>query len=186
MLILSALIYWLLLLLLVAAAFATSLISWFRPSRYLTLASAIALVAAVIVAITPTPGSSMVLSIVTGALCLALAIVGGGPAASTVLQLATRGTSTFGVHGGILLDGGRREVLRGGLTIGLLERAAIAGTLIAGFPEGIAIVVAIKGVGRFTELSDAEAQERFIIGTFASVLWACAAASISLLVRGGL
>ncbi|AWB90552.1 hypothetical protein DF220_13415 [Salinibacterium hongtaonis] len=170
----------------VVASLATALISWFRPSKYLTLASAITLVAAVIVAIMPTPGASVVLSIITGTLCLALAVIGGGPAASVVLQLATRGSSTFGVHGGILLDGGRREVLRGGLTIGLLERAAIAGTLIAGFPEGLAVVVAIKGVGRFTELSDAEAQERFIIGTFASVLWACIAASISLLVRGGL
>ena len=72
----------------------------------------------------------------------------------------------------------RREVLRGGLTIGVLERIATAGTIIAGFPEGLAIVVAVKGVGRFTELEAPEARERFIIGTFASLTWACAAALV--------
>ena len=92
-----------------------------------------------------------------------------------------------GLHGGILVTerptaeeqrqgvvtGARREVLRGGLTIGVLERVATAGTIIAGFPEGLAIVVAVKGVGRFSELAAAEARERFIIGTLSSLLWAC-------------
>jgi hypothetical protein len=55
---------------------------------------------------------------------------------------------------------------------------ATAGTIIAGFPEGLAIVVAVKGVGRFTELEAPEARERFIIGTFASLIWACAAALV--------
>ena len=64
-------------------------------------------------------------------------------------------------------------MLRGGTTIGYLERLAVVMALIAGFPEAIAIVVAIKGVGRFSELAAAEARERFIIGTLSSLLWAC-------------
>lgn len=75
------------------------------------------------------------------------------------------------------------EVLRGGATIGYLERVAVAASLLAGYPEGLAVVVAIKGVGRFTELSEPETRERFIIGTFASLVWACAGAAIALLAR---
>ena len=70
------------------------------------------------------------------------------------------------------------EVLRGGLMIGILERLAVAGAILAGFPEAIAVVVAIKGVGRVTELATAEARERFIIGTLASLIWACACAAL--------
>jgi hypothetical protein len=69
-------------------------------------------------------------------------------------------------------------VLRGGTTIGLLERFATAAAIIAGFPEAIAVVVGIKGVGRFTELNEAEARERFIIGTLVSLIWACACAAL--------
>lgn len=75
------------------------------------------------------------------------------------------------------------EVLRGGATIGYLERVAVAASLLAGYPEGLAVVVAIKGVGRFTELSEPESRERFIIGTFASLVWASAGAAIALLAR---
>ena len=120
------------------------------------------------------------------------AVFGGSPAAATALNLAMSGTVSPGLHGGIVVTerptpaeqrqgvttGARREVLRGGLTIGVLERIATAGTIIAGFPEGLAIVVAVKGVGRFTELEAPEARERFIIGTFASLIWACAAALV--------
>lgn len=70
------------------------------------------------------------------------------------------------------------EVLRGGTTIGVLERLAIAGAIIAGFPEAIAVVIAIKGVGRFSELAASEAKERFIMGTLASFVWACACALV--------
>ena len=47
--------------------------------------------------------------------------------------------------------------------------------IIAGYPEAIAIVVAIKGIGRFSELTEADTRERFIIGTLASLVWACVA-----------
>lgn len=77
-------------------------------------------------------------------------------------------------------------VLRGGAWIGYLERAAISATLLAGWPEGMALVLAVKGVGRYPELrgpqsAQANAPEAFIIGTLASVLWAAAAAGTATL-----
>ncbi|HHU39798.1 MAG TPA: hypothetical protein GXZ45_11030 [Propionibacterium sp.] len=62
-----------------------------------------------------------------------------------------------------------RPLLRGGLWVGILERVAITGAIIAGHPELIAVVVAVKGLGRYPELQQAGgASERFIIGTLAS------------------
>src|SRR3954453_5242118 len=43
-------------------------------------------------------------------------------------------------------------VLRGGLVIGFLERAAVAVAIFSGQPVAIAYVVAIKGLGRYPEL----------------------------------
>ncbi len=76
-----------------------------------------------------------------------------------------------------------RPVLRGGVWIGALERAAVAGCLVAGIAEGIVVVIAIKGLGRYPELRAQGAAERFIIGTFTSLLWAGAAAGVALLIR---
>ena len=42
----------------------------------------------------------------------------------------------------------------------------------------IAVVVALKGIGRFSELATAETRERFIIGTLASLVWACIVAAL--------
>ena len=72
-------------------------------------------------------------------------------------------------------------VLRGGLWIGLLERIAVTTTLFMGWPEGIAVVLGVKGLGRYKELGKEGAAERFILGTFASVLWACATYGVVLL-----
>lgn len=71
------------------------------------------------------------------------------------------------------------EILLGGRMIGILERLAITGLLLAGYPAGIAAIVAIKGLGRFHELRGphgALASEKFVIGTLASYLWAGLAA----------
>lgn len=79
-----------------------------------------------------------------------------------------------------LLETGR--VLRGGRWIGILERAAVYATLVAGFPAGLAMIIAIKGLGRYPELraqADTRVGELFIIGTFASMLWAAAFAGIA-------
>ncbi|MFH6690119.1 hypothetical protein QVL82_14990, partial [Cellulosimicrobium funkei] len=65
------------------------------------------------------------------------------------------------------------KALRGGTWIGILERFAITGCLLAGEPGGIAFVVAIKGLGRYPELREHPvASERFVIGTLASMCWA--------------
>ncbi len=111
----------------------------------------------------------------------AIAILAGSPLTVVVLDLASRGAPVRrGAHGGILIrrerTGEEQEVLRGGTTIGLLERAAIVGAIAVGHPEVIAALIAIKGLGRFNELDSAAARERFIIGTLASMLWAGACA----------
>lgn len=73
------------------------------------------------------------------------------------------------------------EVLRGGAWIGSLERLAIYAALLVGYPEGIAIVLALKGLARYPELkaTTSGTAERFIIGTFVSVLVATAAAGLA-------
>ena len=70
-------------------------------------------------------------------------------------------------------DGGSTALLRGGLVIGLLERAAVSLAILAGHPDVLAVVVAVKGLGRFAELRERPAAaERFVIGSLASLLWA--------------
>ncbi|WP_265521270.1 hypothetical protein [Oerskovia flava] len=65
------------------------------------------------------------------------------------------------------------KALRGGTWIGVLERLAITLCLLAGYPAGIAFVVAIKGLGRYPELREHPvASERFVIGTLSSMVWA--------------
>ena len=100
-------------------------------------------------------------------------------------ELLPRRTSGVGPAGAVTGPTGQpvedvaerpENVLRGGAWIGYLERAAVASTLLAGWPEGIALVLAVKGVGRYAELRETNAPETFIIGTFASLLWAAAAA----------
>jgi hypothetical protein len=116
----------------------------------------------------------------------ALAVLGGNPITRRILDVASHGRVEEGDNGGILLrapslpgavagegGGAVREVMRGGATIGYLERVAVTLGIIAGFPEAIAVIVALKGIGRFSELASAEARERFIIGTLASLVWAC-------------
>lgn len=110
-----------------------------------------------------------------------LAVAGGGPLTALVFDLVDRREHNTEVE-----SAGR--VLRGGAWIGALERLAIYATLVAGWPEGLAVVLAVKGLGRYPELRAAEdgvrtgAAERFIIGTFTSVLWACGCAGVVLLV----
>lgn len=106
-------------------------------------------------------------------LVILASLTGGGPTASATLRLA---------------DPGRRDrpgpadpnVLHGGAWVGALERLGVTGALLAGWPEGLAVALAIKGLGRYPELRDPAAAERFIIGTFASVLWACACAGVGI------
>jgi hypothetical protein len=107
-----------------------------------------------------------------------VAVVGGGPLTARVFDLVDRReppAQSMDRAG---------QVLRGGAWIGGLERAAVFASLAAGWPEGLAVVLALKGLGRYPELRAAEdgvrtgAAERFIIGTFASVLFAAACAGV--------
>jgi len=121
----------------------------------------------------PSPGvvqATMLLAVVT-------AVTGGGPVATAVLRSAdpTSAATTGGP--------GDPEVLRGGAWIGVLERLSIACALLAGWPEGLAVVLAVKGLGRFAELRAPAAAERFILGTLASGLWAIACVGVVVLLR---
>ncbi|MBY4130431.1 hypothetical protein HQO83_18710 [Rhodococcus fascians] len=132
-----------------------------------TAAASALLAAAAVLAIVAGPALGfghavgVVLSVVAAAL-------GGTATVPTVFTIARRRRGSTGDD--------PVEPLRGGLTIGVLERVAVAVSILAGWPEGIAIVLAVKGLARYPELRESHASEQFIIGTFASVLWALAAA----------
>lgn len=69
--------------------------------------------------------------------------------------------------------------LRGGRVIGLLERTAVAASLLLAWPAGVGVILAVKSLARFSELRAPRASEQFILGTFASVLWAAAFAGVA-------
>lgn len=80
-----------------------------------------------------------------------------------------------------------REVLRGGMWIGILERVGLTATILAGRFELAAVVVAIKALGRYPEIRENPAvSERFIIGTLTSLLVAAACGAAGLAVLGAL
>ncbi|MFD2094332.1 hypothetical protein [Blastococcus deserti] len=106
------------------------------------------------------------------------AVLGGGPVATAVLRAAD--PAAVGVAGGPQDP----SILRGGAWIGVLERAAVAAALLAGSAEALAVVLAVKGLGRFAELRAPAAAERFIVGTLASGLWAAACVGVAVLLRG--
>ncbi|WP_062078900.1 hypothetical protein [Demequina globuliformis] len=95
---------------------------------------------------------------------LALSAAAGAPVIGWALRRIEPGAQTPGI-------------LRGGMWVGVLERLMVTGSILVGHPEAIAVVVAVKGLGRYPELRDTvqpvrgEVSERFIIGTFASLLW---------------
>jgi hypothetical protein len=110
---------------------------------------------------------------------VAAAVCAGSPVATAVLRAAD--PTAAGVTGGP----SDPQVLRGGAWIGVLERAAVAGTLLTGWPEGLAVVLAVKGLGRYNELRGTPAAaERFILGTLTSALWAAACVGVAVLTRG--
>jgi hypothetical protein len=101
-------------------------------------------------------------------------VVAGGPVSAAMLRFADHSRAAGAP------SPADPTVLHGGAWIGALERLAVTASLLAGWPEGIAIALAVKGLGRYPELRAPSAAERFIIGTFASVLWAGAAAGVGL------
>jgi hypothetical protein len=161
-----------------------------RPRRWLVIVAASGLAVAFFMVAIPHPPPDSVATALIGIAVFALSAAGGGPAVQFVLALADRG-GVEGTNGGIVVTDAKgastdspKEVLRGGRTIGIFERVATTGAIMAGYPEAVALVVAIKGVGRFTELDAAEARERFIIGTLVSLVWAAACAGVFRLAAG--
>lgn len=119
----------------------------------------------------PDPAYRTVLSIAIAM----LGVIAGNPI--TVWVLSRAKTPEPAEHGGIVVasehgDKTKREVLRGGWLIGYLERLAIVAAVVLGRFEIVAAVIAVKGLGRFSELDNAAARERFIIGTLTSIIWA--------------
>ncbi|CAA9311147.1 MAG: hypothetical protein AVDCRST_MAG61-1729 [uncultured Friedmanniella sp.] len=100
----------------------------------------------------------------------------GGVVTSCVLALADASSRPGGPRV-------RRTILRGGTWIGALERLALTATLVAGWPEGLAAIVAVKAFARYPELKAGPttgAIERFIIGSFTSLGWAAVCAGTAL------
>ncbi len=91
--------------------------------------------------------------------------VGGEPLSVLPVAQQPHGVPGLGAAG---------EQLKGGYWIGLLERAALFACVLSGFPMGIAVVLGVKGLGRYPELRTPTGSkgELFIIGTFSSMLWA--------------
>ena len=129
--------------------------------------------------------------------------LGGWPLTAGVLRLAARSgdAGTVGATGSNVPgepgepaggDGptgpAAQAVLRGGTWIGLLERTAVTAALLLGYPPAVAIVVAVKGLGRYPELREHPgSSERFVIGTLTSLIWAAGIGVLGhAVIRGGL
>lgn len=144
-------------------------------------ALSVALLAVAAVIATSADAASGWERVIAPALAVVVATSAGSPVVRAVFRLmrrefvpAARATTAPAVEGAP--EAPPETVLRGGAWIGYLERAAAAVSILAGFPEGLAIVLGVKGVGRYSELRETNAPEAFIIGTMASMLWAVAAA----------
>ncbi|HEY5224517.1 MAG TPA: hypothetical protein VIJ18_15895 [Microbacteriaceae bacterium] len=183
--------YWAAMLLAIMASLCLSVLATRIPRRGFVIAAAATLGVAVLLSCFSHSHSLWLVPALIGIAALGVSVIGGGPAVLFVLGMASRGSVADGAHGGILIPtaeassgAASHEVLRGGTTIGLFERFATTAAIMAGFPEALAVIVAVKGVGRFTELDAAEARERFIIGTLVSLVWACACGALFRLVIG--
>ena len=169
-----AIILWSGLILLLCAAIVLALVASGKGRHRLVVPCVvfvgIAIVWSVLGGATTAPGFGF--QVAAGIGLLVLGVVAGSPLVTLILELAGSGSVALGDHGGIMVTDDspspeRREILRGGMTIGYLERLAIIGAALAG-------QFAIKGLGRFSELENSAARERFIIGTLVSVIWAAA------------
>jgi hypothetical protein len=122
--------------------------------------------------------------VVVGA--LAVSVVGGWWLVPGLLRLAARSPDA-GPPGGPHDPAGTQAAttLHGGTWIGALERLAVTGALLAGYPAGIAFVIAVKGLGRYPELRENPgSSERFVIGTLASMVWAAVPGVVGSLLLG--
>ena len=116
--------------------------------------------------------------ILKGLVVVVIAVVAVLPGSAVVSAVLTKAGAKPDDHVG--------EPLRGGRWIGRLERLAVFASLMAGFPEGVAVVLAVKSLARYPELraTDSATAEKFIIGTFTSVLYAAGLAGLTLWITG--
>jgi hypothetical protein len=135
------------------------------------------------------PVLALVLKAAVVAALGALAVFAGSPLVQAVFRkadpLPSADDSTAAVEE-VLGIRAAEKTLRGGKWIGWFERLAVYASILAGFSGGIAVVLAVKGLARYPELkaTTGGAAERFIIGTFTSVLFAAACAGVAWWVAG--
>lgn len=145
----------------------------------MVVCSALIAAALIVVVVMPLSDVPVAAGIPLTAFGIAAATIGGNPFTRRALDIATGNRVRETEDGGILIIASHdadpqnaRTLMRGGTVIGYLERLAAVIAIAVGFPEAVAAVIAVKGIGRFPELAEPEARERFIIGTVASLLWA--------------
>ncbi len=146
-----------------------------RARAWSALAAGLLLASAVVVRVTADidvdPG-------VLGLYAAVLAVAGGSLVTTVVFHVIDE-QSDDGADESMEAAG---RILRGGTWIGALERLAVFGSLAVGMPSGVALVLAVKGLGRYPELRSGDrpaTAERFIIGTLVSVLWAAVCAYVA-------
>lgn len=179
-------------LLLLVAALAVLATATSRP-RLVVPAIVVVTVGAVALLLGFDPRPPGVFAPLVAVMLAVVGVVAGGPVVTLVLAAATRGGAPDGAHGGIIVPveastttsarakPTTREVLRGGLTIGYLERIVVVAAVLFGRWELLAALIAVKGLGRFRDLDAGAATERFIIGTLVSLLWAGACGALIVL-----
>ncbi|CAN5594932.1 hypothetical protein BH09ACT4_BH09ACT4_02180 [soil metagenome] len=188
-------VLWILALLVVAATIALALtaIRFRRPRLALFAAVPIGLGLLGVALGIDLPAPDHAVGVITAIAIAIVGIIAGNPITVAILDYADRAggsrTVTDGEHGGIVIRqenapstaAGQPEVLRGGTTIGYLERLVLVAAVVLGRFEIVVVLIAIKGLGRFSELDSPEARERFIIGTLVSLVWAGACAALIVL-----
>lgn len=165
---------------LMCAVLILSLVNLRRPATTpMAVAGVLVAIAFVLILVAPPSGMPVAQRIAIAVLGAAAATIGGNPFTRRALDIATGDRVRETADGGILIIASNgadaeqaRTLMRGGTVIGYLERISTVAAIALGFPEAVAAVIAVKGIGRFPELAESEARERFIIGTLASLLWA--------------
>ncbi|OJU41927.1 MAG: hypothetical protein BGN97_05950 [Microbacterium sp. 69-10] len=167
------------------AVLALSLVGLRRPSTVLAAVGGALVAAALTIVVVLPPAATPLLGVPITVLGFAAATVGGNPFTRRALDIAAGDRVRETEDGGIVILASHdadpahaRTLMRGGTVIGYLERICTVVAIAVGFPEAIAAIIAVKGIGRFPELAEAEARERFIIGTLGSLLWAGAVGTV--------
>lgn len=174
----GSIVAWVLLLLVMGGCAALSVIAALTRARPLAGVAAGLLAIGVLIAALPATRAPLAITVIVTVAALVAAVAGGDPLTRWVLGRVASPAQPEDVQ-----DAEGERLLRGGQVIGLLERLAVAGAVVAGFPEALAVIVAIKGVGRFSDLETSAVRERFIVGTLTSWIWAGGCAVVVLLTR---